>query len=95
MPNLISSPSYSFSFSLSRKSQGIPLLYKLDAQFQAVCPFQAMELTKETFAKGYTWATSRRYGFQGKINYFIHVIITYLILVHFYDIFVFFCHLTN
>lgn len=44
---------------------GIPLLYRLDANFKPVCPFEAMELTKETFAKGYTWATSRRYGFNG------------------------------
>ena len=44
---------------------GIPLLYRLDANFKPVDPKVAIEFRYMVEPKGYTWATSRMYGFHG------------------------------
>ena len=44
---------------------GIPLLYRLDRNFQPVDPKVDLEFRYLVEPKGYTWATSRHYGFSG------------------------------
>jgi len=44
---------------------GIPLLYRLDKNFQPVDPQIDLEFRYLVEPKGYTWATSRHYGFHG------------------------------
>jgi len=44
---------------------GIPLLYRLDYNLRPVDPEQELEFRYMAEPKGYTWATSRAYGFHG------------------------------
>lgn len=44
---------------------GIPLLYRLDKNFQPVDPDYELEFRYMVEPKGYTWATSRKHGFHG------------------------------
>jgi 2,3-bisphosphoglycerate-dependent phosphoglycerate mutase len=44
---------------------GIPLLYRLDYNLRPVDPEQELEFKYMAEPKGYTWGTSRAYGFHG------------------------------